>query len=362
MNAFVIEKEKLEKNIDLIMREMKPVKVRGVVKGDGYGLGLLPFANTLRSHGVRSFAVTMAEDAAALSKLEVGRDILMLRVTDDPSELDTLVSSGTILSVGSMRSWQAACEAAARNGMWTEAHLYFDVGMCREGFDPDHPEEVLPLLNDGRVRVTGIYTHFPRAGGPEEDTRKRYARFRKAADALKEAGWSGEVHCANSLAALRFPDLRLDSVRIGSAFLGRISYDGAPDRGLMPVGYLECGISEIRTVMPGETVGYGGIWSPKRESRIAVLDAGYFEGIGTELSREMYSGMDHVRAALSPVKRYLKKQKRTAEVNGQTVPIVGRIGMQQTLLDVTDISCEVHDRAILSCNPLLVRNVKRVYR
>ncbi len=229
-------------------------------------------------------------------------------------------------------------------------------------FDIDSPDEILPLLKDGRILVTGVYTHFPRAGGPESDTKARFERFLKAVGVMKDNGWNGEVHCANSITAMRFPEMRLDSVRIGSAFLGRIGYDGAPDRGLKPVGYLECSISEIKNVKIGESIGYGCIWTAKRDSRIAILDAGYFEGINTELGREMFSASAHVRAALSPLKRMIRGGGLYASVNGRRVPVVGRVAMQQTMLDVTEIECKVHDIAVLPCNPLLVRNVPREYR
>ena len=235
--------------------------------------------------------------------------------------------------------------------------------MCREGFDPNDTEQVIPFLkNDGPLTVTGIYTHFPRAGGPENDTRDRFEEFMRSVQQIKASGWSGEVHCANSITALRFPEMRLDSVRVGSAFLGRIGYDGMPDRGLKPVGYLECSISEIKNVKKGESIGYGCIWTAKRDSRIAILDAGYFEGINTEIGREMFSASAHVRAALSPIKRMIRRGGLYAAVNGKRVPVVGRVAMQQTMLDVTDISCSVHDTAVIQCNPLLVRNVKREYR
>ena len=363
MNRYIIERASLENNIDIICREMTECKIRGVVKGNGYGLDMLPFAETLRRKGIQSFAVTMAEDAAVLNDNGFGNDVLMLRSTDDREELDVLLRSGTILTVGSIRSWNAALEACERNGLPATAHLYFDCGMCREGFDLDRTDSVLPLLKaDGPLSVTGVYTHFPRAGGPETDTRTRYLKFRNALEIIKETGWTGELHCANSITALRYPEMRLDSVRIGSAFLGRIGYDGAQDSALRPIGYLECDISEIKDVKRGDPIGYGGIWTAARDSRIAVLNAGYFEGINTEIGREMFSLSDHVRASLSPIKRMIRKTGGLyASVNGIRVPVVGRVAMQQTMLDVTGVPCEVHDVAVLPCNPLLVRNVIREY-
>ncbi len=363
MNRFIVERSVLENNIRILLNEITSCKIRGVVKGNGYGLGMLPFADTLHEQGVSSFAVTMAEDAAELANHGLGQDVLMLRSTDDPGELDTLIRAGTILTVGSGRTWSAVKESCEKNSQKASVHIYFDCGMCREGFDLGQTDLVTRLLEEnGPISVCGIYTHFPRAGGPVEHTESRFERFMRTVETLKETGWKGEVHCANSITAMRFPEMRLDSVRVGSAFLGRVGYDGASDRGLRPVGFLECTISDIRTVRKGDSIGYGGIWTAGRDSRIAVLDAGYFEGINTEIGREMFTVPDHLRAALSPIKRMIRGGGLYATVNGKRVPVVGRVAMQQTMLDVTDIACSVHDLAVLPCNPLLVRNVKVEYR
>lgn len=362
MNAYVVDKASLEHNIRHLSQQMEQAKVRAVVKGDGYGLGLLALARVCHEQGIAAFAVTMPEDASALAEAGLADDLLMLRVTDNKDELDELLRAGAILSVGSERSLQAAHAAARRAGHAVKAHLYFDCGMCREGFDLKHPEAVLPYLTDEEVQITGVYTHFPRAGGPREDTINRFVPFQKAVEVLKASGWAGEVHCANSLTAMRYPEMRLDAVRIGSAFLGRISYDGAGDTGLKPVGYLECDITDIREIQPGDTVGYGCAWTAKRPSRIAVLDIGTFEGYNTEISREYFNTKDYIRSALSPIRKLLKKEARLATVNGKKVAVVGRVAMQHTMLDVTDISCEVHDKAILPCNPLLVRHVPVEFR
>ena len=363
MNRYIVERNTLDNNIQILLNDMSPCKVRGVVKGNGYGLDMLQFAGVLRNSGVSAFAITMPADAATLVSDGFGQDILMLRSTDDPVELDTLIQSGSIITIGSKRTYIAVVEACKRIGKPVRAHFCFDCGMCREGFNLDALEEVLPVLSDdGPISVTGVYTHFPRAGGPENDTRGRFERFMTIVEKIRDAGWNGEVHCANSITAMRFPEMRLDSVRIGSAFLGRVTYDGAPDIGLVPVGYLECSINEIRSVRKGESIGYGGIWSARRDSMIAILDAGYFEGINMEIGREMFSMADHVRAALSPIKRMIRHGGLHAIVNGNSVPVVGRVAMQQTMLDVTDVPCNVHDIAVIPCNPLLVRNVKREYR
>lgn len=363
MNAYVVDMAVLDRNIEILSGMVQPSKIWSVVKGNGYGLEMCRFAKVLAEHGLTDFAVTMPEDAAELRKSVPAKDILMLRVTDNEEELDMLLKAGAILSVGSERSFLAAEKAAKEAGVKARAHLYFDCGMCREGFDCNDPDEAITLLKRSEhLNIEGLYTHFPRAGGPEADTKRRFERFRKAAEAVKASGWEGQVHCANSLTAMRFPEMRLDAVRLGSAFLGRITYDGAPDIGLRPVGYLECEITDIRTIQPGDTVGYGCAWTAARTSKIAVLDVGTFEGYNTEVSREFFTKKDYLRAALSPLRRMLKGEKRLAEVNGKKVPVVGRVAMQHTMLDVTDIECAVHDKAVLPCNPLLVHHVERQYR
>lgn len=363
MNAYIIDTKVLNRNIDILANMTSSAKVWSVVKGDGYGLGMISFAEILAEHGLTDYAITMPQDAALLRKETSAKDILMLRVTDNEQELQTLSESDAILTIGSERSFLAAENAAKKAGKQLRAHLYFDCGMCREGFDCAAPEEAISFLQrSDLISIEGIYTHFPRSGGPEADTLTRFAAFQKAVEVVKASGWAGQIHCSNSLTAMRFPQMHLDAVRLGSGFLGRITYDGAPDIGLRPVGYLECDISDIRTIHTGDTVGYGCAWKASRPSRIAVLDIGTFEGYNTEISREYFSKKDYFRAALSPIRKLLTGDKRLAEVNGKKVPVVGRVAMQHTMLDVTDIPCAVHDKAILPCSPMMVHHVERQYR
>ena len=362
MDAYVIDSAVLQKNIAICRREMAGRQLYAVVKGDGYGLGLEDYARFLLQEGIEAFAVTETAAAESLRALGFGGDILMLRVVSDSGELEELLGLNVIFSVGSLRSLSALEEAARKRGLVARAHIYIDSGMGREGFSNRDKGCLQDLCRrHTAVELCGAYTHFPCAGGCPGDTRRRFEAFMQTVQAMKSVGWSGQIHCAGSCAALRFPDMRLDAVRLGSAFLGRVDWCGAKNLGLRPVGYIDACIAAIHEVQPGQTLGYAGAFRARRKTRVAVLEVGYYNGYDTERCRDLFCLRDYVRAMLSPLKTLLGLRRRTGLIRGREAEVLGKVAMQNTLLDVTDCPCEVGERAILPCSPLLVRNLPRYF-
>lgn len=362
MDAYVIDSAVLQKNIEICRREMAGRKIYAVVKGDAYGLGLKDYSRFLLQEGIEAFAVTETAAAETLRAMGFLGDILMLRVLSEPSEIARLLAAEAIFSVGSLRSFAALEEAARKRGLVARAHVYIDSGMGREGFSPRDKSRLQALCRrHGAVELCGAYTHFPSAGGCPGDTRRRFEAFMQTVQAMKSVGWSGEIHCAGSCAALRFPDMRLDAVRLGSALLGRVDWCGARDLGLRPVGYIDACVAAIHEVEPGQTLGYAGAFKARRKTRVAVLEVGYYHGYDTERCRDLFCLRDYIRAMLSPLKTLLGLRRRTGLIHGREVEVLGKVAMQNTLLDVTDCPCAVHDRAILPCSPLLVRNLPRLF-
>lgn len=362
MDAYVIDSAVLRRNIALCRRAMGSRPIYAVVKGDAYGLGLKEYSRFLRREGVDRFAVTETAAARLLRQDGFEGDILLLRVVTDPAELAELVALEVIFSLGSRRSYELLERAADKRDRTVRAQLYVDSGMGRVGFTARDKKEMAALCRrHGRVELEGLYTHFPSAWGRERDTRRRFEAFMALAQALKKTGWTGQLHCAGSCAALRYEDMRLDAVRLGSALLGRVEGPEAAAMGLRPVGYIDARISAIREVEPGQTLGYGGAFKARRRTRVAVLEVGYYHGYDTERCRSLLSWKDYIRAMLSPLKNLFGLRRRTALVRGQEVLVLGQVAMQNTLLDVTDCPCDVDDRAILPLSPLLVRNLPRLF-
>ncbi len=362
MDAYVIDSAALRSNVELCSREMGRENIYAVVKGDGYGLGLLEYSRFLRACGLKRFAVTEPREAETLRLDGFDGEILMLRATSDPRELKQLVRAKAVCTVGSVRGYTALTDTARMLGCRAEAHLYMDCGMGREGFSLRERERIAALCrgNDS-LFVSGLYTHFPNAAGPEKSTRRRFAAFMQTVGAVRASGWTGIAHCAASVAALRFADMRLDAVRLGSALLGRTEGPEGRELGLRPVGYIDAQIAAIRPVAAGQTLGYGSVWRAREDRQVAVLNVGYYHGFDTDHGSEPVCPGDYLRALVRPVRALLRGRRPAALVRGRQAPVLGRVAMQNTMLDVTDCGCTVGDRAILLCNPLMVRHLPREF-
>lgn len=362
VDAYVIDTAALRGNVERLRQEMGSRRVYAVVKGDGYGLGLSQYSRFLISCGVERFAVSEPQEAQTLRLEGFDGEILMLRSTGDLRELKQLLRAGVVCTVGSMQAYEQLAKMAQMLGCCAEAHLYIDSGMGREGFSPRERDKMAALCRQqGSVHIAGLYTHFPAPAGPERGTRRRFEAFMQAADALKAAGWQGIVHCAASCAALRFADMRLDAVRLGSALLGRVACAEGAALGLRPVGYIDARIAAIRPVAAGQTLGYGLAWRAREDKKVAVLNVGYYHGVDTDHGSEPVCTGDWLRSVIRPVRQWLRRQRPSALVRGKPAPVLGRVAMQNTMLDVTGCDCAVGDRAILLCSPLMVRHLPREF-
>jgi len=362
MGVYVIDTAALKSNIDICKRTVGQLKIYAVLKGNGYGLGLLPYSRILRAEGLTAFAVNETGDVEKLRADGFSGEILMLHSTSNSKEIQRLLDADAVFSIGSAEAYEALNQAASQSEKKVQAHLYVDMGMGREGFDVWDRENLCAICqHQGCVAVAGIYTHFPSAENPE-DTKIRFSGFMNLVEFLHGMGWAGTVHCANSCIALHYPEMRLDAVRIGSGFLGRLPLNISEELGLQTIGYIETEIASTKWLVPGDTLGYGCAFKARRKTEIGTLNIGYYNGFGTERTVNMSSPKDYMRAMLTPAKALLRGTKKTASVNGNTVPLVGCVGMQNAFLDITDCPGKAHDKVVLQCNPLLVRNLDIEFR
>ena len=326
-----IDLDAVEQNARTVRSVVGPgVLICGVIKSHGYGLDSRRIADVLLKNGVDWLAVAIPDEGLRLRRAGVQAPILALGSTL-PEEADKVVAHDMIQVLSSLPLARALAEEAARRGRRVRVHLKVDTGMGRLGLAPDavldFAREVarLPMLE-----IEGLMTHFPAADDPEQDefTREQIRVFLRAAEALDAAGFEIRYgHAANSIGLLRFPEARLDMVRPGLALYGMWSAEGivpdAPE--LMPVASLVTKISYLKKVRPGTAIGYSRTFTAERESLIATLPLGYVDGIFRSLSN-----------------------KGLALVRGQRVPIVGRVCMDQTMIDVTEVpGVEVGDEVVL---------------
>lgn len=361
MSVYVVSRDRLAHNISELKRKANGVPIWAVVKGDGYGLGLLPLAEVLREHGIDRFCVTELSEAQRLRQNGFTEEkILMLRSLSDRETVARLMDLRVILTVGSFDAVQTAEAAAAERSDVAEVHLKIDTGMGRYGFFPENVDAIASVYCDCKhLAVSGIFTHFNCAFCDDERTRAEFRAFCGVLDALHSRGIeTGTAHCCNSSAFLKFPEMHLDGVRLGSAILGRMAF---PTR-LRPVGSAQSQIDELHSVKKGGTTGYGAVWKAKRDSTLAIVPVGWYHGLlaGTKENRSRVR--DCLRGIFSNLVALVRKERTMVEINGKSCPIVGLIGMLHCAVDVTGLDCACGDRVVLPINPLHLKGISIQFR
>lgn len=353
MKTLVIEKEAVRQNAAVVKERAGSAVIYAVLTGDGHGAGLVELARLLRAEGIGRFAVSEPQEAQALRKAGfVEEEILMLRSTTDPEELQKLLDLDVVCTIGSYDTGvalNALCEARSTVG---EAHLQVDAGMGYGGFLADEPDKVLSMYRYlPNVALSGIYTQMHCGGEGEMEGQLQV--FQTVLDAIHAAGFeTGIVHAAGSEALMRCAKARLDAVRVGSAFLGRCHRTVGD--GLRRTGCCEVTLDEVRWLPKGHTVGLRTLVKMRRPTRVAVLSLGYQNGFGAQRPRE--SGL------FALVRAWWQGRRQTAWLGDQKAPVVGQIGARETLINVTDLKCSAGDTAVVELDPLYARGIKREYR
>lgn len=289
------------------------VPLLAVIKADGYGLGSVKVARALEPVQPWGFGVATVAEGVELRDGGISRPILVLSPVL-PDEYRAMRDSALRPSLGDARAiteWERD-----GGGAW---HLSIDTGMNRAGID----WKLVPLLRDvlSASGIEGVYTHFHSADLNDGSVAEQLRRFGCALDALPAR--PRFVHAENSPAVERGNASHWDLVRPGVFLYGVGGGDGAtmtPE----PVAHLRARVIDVRTVDAGETVSYGATWRASAPRRIATLGVGYADGY---------------RRALS--------NRGTVLINGARAHIAGIVTMDMTMIDVTDVPCEVGDVATL---------------
>lgn len=311
MPTFVVDSAALSRNIEKL-RRFTSAQIIAVVKGNGYGLGMVPYARFLTAQGVALLAVSTAAEAAALRDAGITAELLMLSSTALPEEIAALLARDVILTVGSADAARAVSDAAAARGVTARVHVKLDTGMGRYGFLPQETAEAAALLQAlPALRVEGVFTHLSDAANAK-CTALQYRRFTEGVRILQEAGIdTGLRHVCASTAFLRYPEMHLDAVRLGSA--------------LLPVGYTS--------------------------------------GVGVTEETNALRLRDRLRRVLHAGRRLLRADGLTVLVNGCRCPVRGVVGATAIEADVTDVPCAVGDTVRIEVRPKFVDSaVPREYR
>lgn len=310
------------------------VRLMAVVKANGFGHGYVEPARAFVEAGADALAVTRLGEALTLRSGGIDAPILLFApVQSDNAE--EAVAAGLELTVTGLTLAQSISHAAEKLGKTVRVHAKVDTGMGRLGVLPNDTGPLLKALAGlPGIEVAGIYTHFATAA--EKDLGASKEQFRRFADVLGRLRSSGIdyglAHAANSAAIIRLPEAQMDMVRPGTLLYGQYPSAHVPRTlDLKPTWTLKARICDIRTLPPGATVGYGGEFITKRETRTAIIPIGFADGFTLAPEGPIYRQ--------SVLKFAAKKAKRdlSVEIRGVKAPVLGRVAMQMTVVDVTDI-------------------------
>ena len=372
MNTLVINKEDLRHNINKIKEYAKKsgqddagkdVKIIAVVKGDGYGMGIVEYTKFLIDNGISMFAVSTMEEALKLRKEGIKEEILMLSSTAIEDDVRTLVKNKIILTIGSKEDIIIAEKIGKEENQTIRVHLKIDTGFGRYGFVYSKRDEMVEALkNIQNVKIEGTYTHFSISFFDEKYTKLQFKRFIDVIEVLKmNKIETGMLHVCNSSAFVKYREMHLNAVRIGSAFLGRLSFEN--NVGLKKIGYLESAVSEIKDLPKGFNVGYSNTYKTKTETKIAVIPCGYMDGINIINNRDMFRTIDKLRYIVRDIKDFFKKQKIYIKIKDKNYEIIGRIGTYHIICNISNSDIKIGNKVIINVNPKFVdSSIRREYR
>lgn len=333
-NTAYINRNALISNYETIDKITGNSRVICTVKADAYGHGIDSVARILGDAGCDFFAVSSEEEAVELRQIEQANsrhpEILILGHIN-PENVGDMIANDIICTVVSFENAALLSDAAKEYGGVLKIHIKLDTGMNRLGFSTSDDTfektvaEIAALSEDKNLALRGIFTHFAAADDELMDgrilpgyesvggyTRMQLSRYTRIISALERRGVDpGLRHASNSAAILTLPEARFDAVRAGVILYGLMP-NGKFDPRFRPAMRFESSVTHLHEIRKGERISYGAEFEAPRDMLIATVAAGYADGFDRK-----YNGCD-------------------VTINGRKYAQVGRICMDQFMVDVTE--------------------------
>jgi alanine racemase len=318
-------------NVSLLADAAGDAATMAVVKAEGYGHGAVAVARAALEAGATWLGVCTVDEAHELRSAGITAPLLSwLHLPDE--DFAPAVAADVDLSVASRLHLAAVLDGARRAGRPARLHLKVDTGLSRNGVAPadwaDLLDDAAKAVADGLADVVAVWSHLAHADAPHHPTLDRQAeRLEVAWASARERGLRPIRHLANSAATMTRPDLHFDLVRPGIAVYGLDPLDRpAAESPLHPAMTLRARVALVKRVPGGEGVSYGHEWTTPRETTLALLPVGYADGVPRRLNRR-----GRMRVLLA----------------GRVRPVVGRVCMDQIVVDCGDDAVEPGDQAVL---------------
>lgn len=320
----------LSHNIKQIRSGIEPTtKICAVIKADGYGHGAVRLAKELEEIGVDHLAVATLNEALELRKHKCAMPILILGYTPD-EKAQIVIENNVKQTIYTKEQARVFSKEGKRTEKTACLHIKIDTGMSRLGFQPteETTKEIIEITSYPNVFVEGIYTHY--ATADEADKKEALLQFEKFQWIIRRlASHNCDIpmlHTANSAAIIDLPQTHFNMVRAGIMMYGLYPSQDVnhQDIQLKRVMALKTRIAHVKEIMPGKGVSYGLTFRAAKKMKIATLPVGYADGYTRLLGG-----------------------KAEVVVHGKKTPVIGRICMDQCMIDVTDIDAKQGDEVVL---------------
>lgn len=306
-------------NMESMRRNISPdCGMIGVVKTDGYGHGAVPVAKAMAPY-VKGYAVATVDEALNLRRHSIEKPILVLGVTHK-SRYGDLIRQDIRPAIFTMEQAEPLSELAVQAGKTVNIHLAVDTGMGRIGMVPDEDGARLAvrIASLPGIRVEGMFTHFAKADEADKKAAEcQLEKYLHFVELLKVRNLEIPVkHCSNSAGIIDLPGANLNMVRAGISIYGMYPSDEVDKTAvsLRPVMGLKSFVTYVKTLEPGQPISYGGTFVTEVPTRVATIPVGYGDGYPRNLSGKGY-----------------------VLIHGKKAPILGRVCMDQFMVDVTNI-------------------------
>lgn len=315
-----IDLDQICENIRKVIEKVgKDTKVMPVVKADAYGHGAIEVSKALSEIGTYGFAVATVGEALALRRAGITKPLLILDFVF-PNQFETIIRNDIMLTIFQYSIAEKLDAAAAQMGTTAHIHLKIDTGMGRIGYIPDEKsiEEIKRISELPNIEIDGIFTHFACADSADKTSMNAQLKlFREFVEKLEALGINIPIkHVCNSAAIIDMHDDFLNMVRSGIITYGLYPSEEVNKASLnvRPAMELHSVVINVKTINKGDTVSYGSTYVAEKPTVIATIPVGYADGYPRQLSN-----------------------KGSVLIHGKRAKIVGRVCMDQFMVDVTDI-------------------------
>lgn len=316
-----VDLDAIASNIEHMKQNLNEyTKIMAVIKADGYGHGAVQIAQMLENIDyIWGYAVATLDEAVVLKSEGMKKPVLVLGCVF-PDQYMEMLKYDIRMNVYTEEMAEAISQIAAREGMTAYMHIKLDTGMARLGFDKSEEsvEAIHRISNMKNVCMEGIFTHFAKADEVDKGfTQKQIQDFLWMTKELKKKNVEFQYeHCANSAAIIDVQDANFDLVRAGIATYGLYPSEDVHKEnvGLKPAMALKSHVAFVKNIETGTPISYGGTFVAERPMTIATIPVGYADGYPRNLSNVGY-----------------------VLIRGKKAPIVGRVCMDQFMVDVSEI-------------------------